>query len=30
VPGSAADEIQSFINDLTERGFVGIEIASSV
>ncbi len=30
VPGSAADEIQSFINDLTERGFVGFEFGSSV
>ncbi len=29
VPGSAADEIQSFINDLTERGFVGFEVSSS-
>jgi SynChlorMet cassette protein ScmD len=30
VPGSAADEIQSFINDLTKRGFVGFEFDSSV
>jgi len=29
VPGSAAGEIQSFINDLTERGFVGSEFESS-
>ena len=29
VPGSAADEIQSFINDLTERGFIGFEIPPS-
>ena len=29
VPGSAADEVQSFINDLTERGFVGFEVSSS-
>ena len=30
VPGSAADEIQTFINDLTERGFVGFEAPPSV
>ena len=29
VPGSAADEIQTFINDLTERGFIGFEKSSS-
>ena len=29
VPGSAADEIQAFINDLTERGFIGFERPSS-
>jgi SynChlorMet cassette protein ScmD len=29
VPGSAADEIQTFINDLTKRGFVGSEFDSS-
>ena len=29
VPGSAAEEIQSFINDLTERGFIGFERPSS-
>lgn len=29
VPGSAANEIQSFINDLTERGFVGFEFEPS-
>ena len=30
VPGSAAEEIQSFLNDLTERGFVGSELDSTV
>lgn len=29
VPGSAAEDIQSFINDLTERGFIGFERPSS-
>jgi len=29
VPGSAAEDVQSFINDLTERGFVGFERPSS-
>jgi SynChlorMet cassette protein ScmD len=29
VPGSADDEIQSFINDLTERGFIGFETPST-
>lgn len=27
-PGGAADEIQSFVNDLMERGFVGSEMKS--
>ena len=30
VPGSAAQEIQTFIEDLTERGFVGSELESAV
>ena len=30
VPGSAAQEIQTFIEDLTERGFVGSELNSAV
>jgi SynChlorMet cassette protein ScmD len=30
VPGSAALEIQTFIEDLTERGFVGSELDSAV
>ncbi len=30
VPGSAAQEIQTFIEDLTERGFVGSELDSAV
>lgn len=30
VPGSAAQEIQTFIEDLTERGFVGSELDSTV
>jgi SynChlorMet cassette protein ScmD len=30
VPGSAAEEIQTFIEDLTERGFVGSELDSAV
>jgi SynChlorMet cassette protein ScmD len=30
VPGSAAKEIKTFIEDLTERGFVGSELESSV
>ncbi len=30
VPGSAAEEIQTFIDDLTERGFVGSELDSAV
>jgi SynChlorMet cassette protein ScmD len=30
VPGSAAQEIQTFIDDLTERGFVGSELDSAV
>ena len=29
VPGSAAEDVQSFINDLTERGFIGFERPSS-
>ena len=29
VPGCAADEIKSFINDLAERGFVGFEVHPS-
>jgi SynChlorMet cassette protein ScmD len=29
VPGTASDEIQAFINDLTERGFIGFEVLSS-
>ena len=30
VPGSAAEEIQTFIEDLTKRGFVGSELESAV
>ena len=30
VPGSAAQEIQTFIENLTERGFVGSELDSAV
>ena len=30
VPGSAAQEIQTFIEDLAERGFVGSELDSAV
>jgi SynChlorMet cassette protein ScmD len=30
VPGSAAQEIKTFIEDLTERGFVGSELDSAV
>ena len=30
VPGSAAQEIQAFIEGLTERGFVGTELDSTV
>jgi len=30
VPGSAAEEIRSFIKELAERGFVGSEIESAV
>ena len=30
VPGSAAQEIQSFIDDLAKRGFVGSELESAV
>ena len=30
MPGSAAEEIQTFIDDLTERGFVGSELDSAV
>ena len=30
VPGSAAQEVQTFIEDLTERGFVGSELDSAV
>jgi SynChlorMet cassette protein ScmD len=30
LPGSAAQEIQTFIDDLTERGFVGSELDSAV
>ena len=30
LPGSAAQEIQIFIDDLTERGFVGSELNSAV
>ena len=30
VPGSATQEIQTFIEDLTERGFVGSEVDSAV
>ena len=30
VPGSAAQEMQTFIEDLTERGFVGSELDSAV
>ena len=29
VPGSAKEEIQTFINDLSERGFIGSEFKSS-
>jgi SynChlorMet cassette protein ScmD len=29
VPGTASDEIQAFINDLTERAFIGFEVLSS-
>ena len=30
VPGSATDEIETFIADLTKRGFIGSELESSV
>ena len=30
VPGGAAEEIQTFINDLSERGFIGFEVISPV
>jgi len=30
VPGSAAREIETFIDDLSERGFVGSELDSTV
>ena len=30
VPGSAAIEIQTFIEDLTQRGFVGSELDSAI
>ena len=30
VPGSAAKEIKTFIDDLSERGFVGSELDSAV
>ena len=30
VPGIAQEEIQTFINDLSERGFVGSELDSAV
>jgi len=30
VPGSAAEEIQTFLDDLAERGFVGSELEPAV
>jgi SynChlorMet cassette protein ScmD len=30
VPGIAQEEIQTFINDLSERGFIGSELDSAV
>ena len=30
VPGSAAEEIQNFVKDLTKRGFIGSELDCSV